>query len=330
MNSYIMTPTGITIFMLDHGKQHIVQNSHPRFDEIKQLVAQGQYDEVIDIIDVKAVLTKFMYASDSGKFKISDGVLTYNDNPIHSTLSKRMIEMASEGLVITPLENFMENLFQNPSYRAVNELYGFLEVGGLPITDDGHFLAYKKISKDYKDVHSGTFDNSIGAVCEMPRHLVDEDKNRTCSDGLHFCSYDYLSKFGGERVVVIKINPRDVVAIPSDYNDTKGRTCRYEVLRELEDWFDEEQRIESNTATDDGFVIISVGSGDFDFDFDFEEEEEDPYDVPVNAVDLRSGVSYMFDSISEASNETGVPSEDILRAIEYHQDDVLGYTFTAG
>jgi hypothetical protein len=52
---------------------------------------------------------------------------------------------------------------------------------------------------------------------------------------LHFCSLDYLSHFGGHdsRTVVLKINPRDVVSIPADYNATKGRTCRYEVIGEL-------------------------------------------------------------------------------------------------
>jgi hypothetical protein len=33
--------------------------------------------------------------------------------------------------------------------------------------------------------------------------------------------------------VIVKINPRDVVSIPSDYNDAKGRACRYEVIGEV-------------------------------------------------------------------------------------------------
>jgi hypothetical protein len=58
-------------------------------------------------------------------------------------------------------------------------------------------------------------------------------KNNTCSTGLHFCSEGYLNSFGGERTVIVKINPADVVSIPSDYNDAKGRACRYEVIGEL-------------------------------------------------------------------------------------------------
>jgi hypothetical protein len=42
-----------------------------------------------------------------------------------------------------------------------------------------------------------------------------------------------LSSFGGDRTVIVKINPADVVSIPSDYNDAKGRACRYEVVGEV-------------------------------------------------------------------------------------------------
>ena len=105
----------------------------------------------------------------------------------------------------------------------------------VPLTPDGHCMAYKKVRDNYMDIHSGTFDNNVGQICKMARNEVDEDKDRTCSSGLHFCSLDYLPKFGGSygtRVMLLKINPRDVVSIPSDYNNAKGRACRYEVVGE--------------------------------------------------------------------------------------------------
>jgi hypothetical protein len=103
------------------------------------------------------------------------------------------------------------------------------------ITDDGHILAYKKVSADYKDIYSGTFDNSVGQIVEMRRNLVNEDRTKTCSSGLHFCSMSYLSSYGtgpGSRVVIVKVNPRDVVSVPMDYNFAKARCCRYEVVDE--------------------------------------------------------------------------------------------------
>jgi hypothetical protein len=141
--------------------------------------------------------------------------------------------MLQEGFTIDPLVKFMENLMENPSNRSVTELYGFLEKNNLPITPDGHFLAYKRVREDYKDCHSGTMDNSPGKIVEMPRNKVDDNQNNTCSHGLHFCSEGYLKHFGGARTVIVKINPRDVVSIPSDYDNTKGRACRYEVIGEV-------------------------------------------------------------------------------------------------
>jgi hypothetical protein len=34
--------------------------------------------------------------------------------------------------------------------------------------------------------------------------------------------------------MVVKIHPKDVVSIPSDYNNSKGRACKYTVISELE------------------------------------------------------------------------------------------------
>jgi hypothetical protein len=79
-------------------------------------------------------------------------------------------------------------------------------------------------------------DNSIGKIVEMERNEVDDNKDQTCSTGLHFCSQDYLPHFGNgydSRVVILKINPADVVSIPSDYNNAKGRACKYEVVGEI-------------------------------------------------------------------------------------------------
>jgi hypothetical protein len=108
-----------------------------------------------------------------------------------------------------------------------------LEKNSLPITPDGCFLAYKRVRENYMDCHTGTMDNSVGRVVEMERNMVDDNRNNTCSSGLHFCSHSYLSSFGGERTVIVKIDPADVVSIPSDYNDAKGRACRYTVIGEV-------------------------------------------------------------------------------------------------
>jgi hypothetical protein len=169
----------------------------------------------------------------AGNVSIQGETLYWKGQVLNTGLATRMIAMLQEGFPIEPMVAFMENLYANPSKRAVTELYGFLEKNQLPITPDGHFLAYKKVRHNFLDVHSGTMDNSPGTVVEMERNQVDDNKDQTCSTGLHFCGMSYLSCFGGDRTVIVKINPADVVSIPSDYNEAKGRACRYEVIGEL-------------------------------------------------------------------------------------------------
>lgn len=78
--------------------------------------------------------------------------------------------------------------------------------------------------------------HEIGGYVEMEREKVDPRRNNTCSTGLHFCSYDYLNQYQGAgtgRILIVAIDPQDVTAILTDYNQTKGRACRYKIIGEL-------------------------------------------------------------------------------------------------
>lgn len=221
---------GDNITLVVRNTQHSIGRDHVNYDAILEAVKTQTWDDIETLIDP----VKSIQAFSQGRVEINrDGEFFWDGEVIHNSLTAKMVDMLREGFTIEPFVNFMTKLMQNPSRRAVNELYGFLEKGELPITSDGHFLAYKKVRDDYLDVHSGTISNAVGQVVSMPRNQVDDDPSNTCSSGLHFCSKDYLNNFGGARVMILKINPAHVVSIPADYDDTKGRTCRYTVIGEL-------------------------------------------------------------------------------------------------
>ena len=215
--------------MVIKNKPHTISKTHITYQKVVDAIKAGDWQTVEDTIDPKKVVINF----GQGNVAIQGEKLFWKGTEMHGAIVNRMVQMLQDGFSVEPLVLFMENLMANPSFRAVNELYGFLERNNLPITPDGHFLAYKKVRDDYKDVYSGTFDNSVGQVVSMERNQVNDDKNQTCSAGLHFCSEGYLANFGGQRVMILKINPRDVVSIPTDYNNTKGRCCQYEVIGEV-------------------------------------------------------------------------------------------------
>lgn len=220
---------GDNITIVIDNVPHTVNRTHVTFDKVRDAVRAGDWELVRDIIEPKKAVINY----GRGNVSIHNDEVFWRGLLMNGALAERMLDMLREGFPVDPLVNFMDNLMANPSNRAVTELYGFLEKCNLPITEDGCFLAYKKVRDDYLDCHSATIDNSVGQVVSMPRNQVNDNCNETCSSGLHFCSQEYLNHFRGSRVMILKINPADVVSIPTDYDDSKGRCCRYEVIGEL-------------------------------------------------------------------------------------------------
>jgi hypothetical protein len=208
---------------------HTISKTHITYQKVVDAIKAGDWDTVRDTIEPRKVVINY----GKGRVSIKGETLYWDGREFHNAMANRMVQMLQDGFDVQPLVLFMENLMENPSYRSVQELYGFLEKNNLPITPDGHFLAYKRVRIDYTDCHTGKMDNSVGKVVSMERNEVDDNQNNTCSSGLHFCSQNYLKSFGGERTVIVKINPRDVVSIPTDYDNSKGRACRYEVIGEV-------------------------------------------------------------------------------------------------
>jgi len=164
---------------------------------------------------------------------------------------------------------------QNPSMQSQRELYDFLQHENLPITEDGYFLAYKAVRSDFKDKYRGVFDNSVGNVCEMQRAKVDDDRARGCSDGLHAGALSYVASYGsveaGDNIVIVKINPADVVSVPTDCNCQKLRTCRYEVVGLYEG---ELQRPLYQTTENSYDEYDEDYEDDEDYDDDYEDDED--------------------------------------------------------
>lgn len=224
---YIIQGENVVVIM--DNTPHTINRSHITYQKVVDAIRAGDWDTVRELIEPKQAVISY----GQGHVSITEDGMFWDGEPMHGALSNRMIAMLKEGFDIQPLVNFVTNLMQNPSRKSIDELYGFLEKNNLPITEDGHFLAYKKVRHDFKDCYTGTIDNSPGAKVEMPRNKVNDRSEQTCSTGLHFCSLEYLKHFGGERIVIVKVHPADVVSIPTDYNNSKARCCRYEVVSEL-------------------------------------------------------------------------------------------------
>jgi hypothetical protein len=244
-----------------NNKSYQVLPDHINYKMILDILPTASSEELLKVVDIEKAVTTFS----DGLVEIKNGQVTYEGEVVHGSISKRILEFMSKGLPFQPLVNFLNNLMENPSMQSQKELYDFLEHEHLPITEDGHFLAYKAVRGDYKDKYRGVFDNSVGQVVKMQRAKVDDDRARGCSDGLHAGALNYVAGYGsvesGDRIVIVKINPSDVVSVPSDCNCEKLRTCRYEVVGEYQ-----------------GELLKPLYSSNFSYD-EHEEDEEDDYNV---------------------------------------------------
>lgn len=216
------------------GKPYNVAASQPNFAQVKAAVIAGDDVAVQDLIDKKTKVT----VAARGRVSIVGNTVLFDQEAVPLHLAERILEHLSTGNPVEPLIHFTEKLMVNPEKKSgiISDLFKWLEVGKTPICPDGDFLAYKKVRENYKSHHDGQTDNSIGKIVKQRREDCNPNRNETCSRGLHFCSFDYLRHFGGSdgRIVILKINPENVVAIPTDYNETKGRACEYEVIGEVE------------------------------------------------------------------------------------------------
>lgn len=263
---------GKNIILAIDNKPYTINEAHISYDKIVLAIKSKNWAVIPTLVDATKAISHYV----QGNFELKNGVFYRNGQPIHGVVGERVVQMYQDGFDVNPILNFINNVEMNPSSRAVNELYGFLEKSNLPLTDDGYFLAYKRVRDDYLDCYSGTVLNkpvdkmtnaelikyrgngstnagvtvrvgfSNETIVSMPRNKVDDEATRTCSYGLHFCSIDYLPHFGGARIVVLKIHPKDVVSIPVDYNNAKGRCSEYKVVGEVADTSKPEKAFKSS------------------------------------------------------------------------------------
>lgn len=246
--SYIVSGSG-RIAAVANGSPYTVDSDHPNYKAIKDCLKTGDADEFTKLVDIPKTITTWAEnrpSADGSKVRVENGVIMYGDREVHNTLTNRILWMIEEGFGVEPFMLFLENLMQNPSRRAVQELYTWMEHQDVPITEDGCWVGYKYLQtssdqnrkkgepsnvKILVDVHSGTVRQWMGKVVEMPRNEVDENWGVACSEGLHVGSSRY--NFGGDTRVLVKVNPRDVVAVPGTETE-KCRVCKYEIVKIFE------------------------------------------------------------------------------------------------
>jgi hypothetical protein len=217
-----------------------------------ECISTGEWDRLEALIDPAVAVEK----ASNGEFKVVDGQVVATDFngrefEVPSGLNEEILKYQRLGLDYDRLLLFARRLMENPSFRAVHQLFQWIHRAGLTITEEGKFIAYRGVMKvdgnrdsipedqrerlkdaTYVDWHSKSFDNSIGKVVSMRRNEVDENPKHSCAPGLHAATYSYAhSGYGPSphrdgEVLFIEICPSDVVAVPEGEPE-KMRVCKY-------------------------------------------------------------------------------------------------------
>jgi hypothetical protein len=264
--TYIINHAGIVLFVAN--KPVKIEKTDPRYSKVIECFSLDkslQEEAVLKIIASVSEKVAALHGQDG--FEIIEDNVWYKGEQLPPALSEKVRSIVRENLPLDAFEKFWENLSENPSASSVDELMEFLEYKELPITEDGCFLAYKGITADGWSIHgntrtivvegvvdgSGRIKNTVGDRISVKRRDVDDNRENHCSFGLHVGSLAYAQSFG-QKLVVVKVNPKDVVSVPTDYSCQKCRVSAYEVVSEYE------AEIQSPITSNDGVGIAEEQS----------------------------------------------------------------------
>ena len=229
---FIQTDSSLTVVI--DGKAHTMAKDHPSWNEAIALLHKDDVDTkaLYELFDVSKAVENYA----ENNIEVKDGAVMYKGEVVHNLVVDKVLTFMQQGLKYKPLLRFLEKLMANPSRRAVDELYKFLEHKNMPITESGNFVAYKGVNQDFTDKWSGKLDNSVGQTLEMARNSVCDDADIGCSYGYHAGSYEYAKGYtsGGGHLMLVEIDPSDVVSVPKCSDCQKLRTAKYRVINKYE------------------------------------------------------------------------------------------------
>ena len=230
MIPHILTDNSLTVIL--EGKAHTVQQDHPNWKAAIKALKDGDAEALAGLLDLAKAVEDYV----DGNVEVKDGAVMHRGEIINNVVVDKILDFMRQDLPFQPLVRFLDKLMDNPSRRAVSELYSFLEHKNMPLTPEGNFVAYKGVNQNFTDHYSGKFDNSVGQVLEMKRNSVCDDANIGCSYGFHAGSYDYAKGYasGGGNLMLVEIDPSDVVSVPLDCECQKLRTAKYTVVAHVE------------------------------------------------------------------------------------------------
>lgn len=251
----IAKTTSITQSMVDTVNE-IIRNAVPSTNPLFEETGLGKQGNLSDTDD-----KTFDDEAPDTVIAVVDGQVIPGMEKIRSQFTKA--EKMGSAVGVT---NFLQRISKVIGKRkhSIDDLLTFMEKADLPIADDGTIIIYKALNyasnvdnNTFTDAHTGKVKQWVGAYVCMDEALVDPDRSKDCSNGLHVARRGYLSSFHCNVCVLAKVAPEDVIAVPT--NDArKMRVSGYHIIARLSD--EEYQLLLANkpiTGLKTGAIILA-------------------------------------------------------------------------
>lgn len=141
-----------------NGRSYAVGKSHPRRQEIIELIEDPSYDftdeECLKLVNFFDEIIQGLTAISSHVEKLPTG-FSYRGKPVHQNLLRLIVaETKKANPQYSPYLKFLDNLEANPSEKAREALYSWMSnfpnesnADSFPITHDGKMVMYRNLSR---------------------------------------------------------------------------------------------------------------------------------------------------------------------------------------
>jgi hypothetical protein len=201
------------------GQPFIFDPAHPSYVGLVECVHSEDADEFVNLFNTGHQIEDWS----EGDFEFRDGFLYFEDEQIATDPTNRIVECIAGGFPHRFMLNYLTNLYDNVSERAVQESYKWTSHKGLPITEDGMMVGYKGVR------------SHVGETINV--------KNGELKDG------DLVDIYTG------KTFRNNIVSVPSDCEHSKLRVSEYEVIAVAREQLEEPVYMEDE---DDDYDYESV------------------------------------------------------------------------
>lgn len=230
MRSHIISGEG-TISAIVDGVTYVLSKESMYYKGALDALKKLDYD----LFTTHCDLDKQLKFKSSGKITYDSGVIRYNGSAVDNKLANRIIKMIEDGYDCAPLMKFMELCYQNDNPSVIDRLYDFMESSGIMLDKDGYVVGFKKVRDDGYDYYSRTVLYEVGKTVVISKSACNTDSRNTCSGGLHIGSKNYAENLwykGRGKVLLLRVNPKNVMCIPEEAGFEKLRACEVEVVAE--------------------------------------------------------------------------------------------------